>query len=76
MILRDGLMPMTRRYVHLSVTREEAVKVGRRHSRNVVLLKVHAREAYESGAEFIREAGVFLTMRVPPEFIEVTDFKK
>jgi putative RNA 2'-phosphotransferase len=73
LILRDGLMPMTRQYVHLSVTPEEAVKVGRRHSSNVILLRIHARDAHESGIEFRAEASVYLVRRLPPEFIEVIE---
>jgi len=73
LILRDGLMPMTRQYVHLSVTPEEAVKVGRRHSSNVILLRIRARDAHESGVEFKAEASVYLVRRLPPEFIEVIE---
>ena len=73
LILRDGLKPMTRQYVHLSVTREEALKVGRRHSRNVILLKISARDAHISGVEFKAEASVYLVTHLPPEFIEVIE---
>jgi putative RNA 2'-phosphotransferase len=73
LILRDGLLPMTRRYVHLSVTPEEAAKVGRRHSSNVILLRIHARDAHRFGLSFLSEASVFLTGHIPPEFIEVVE---
>jgi len=73
LILCDGLKPMTRQFVHLSVTPEEAVKVGRRHSSNVILLKISAREAHASGVEFKAEASVYLVRRLPPEFIEVIE---
>ena len=73
LILRDGLLPMNRRYVHLSVTREEAAKVGRRHSNNVILLRIHARDAHRSGLVFLSAASVFLTGCIPPEFIEVVE---
>ena len=73
LILRDGLKPMTRQFVHLSVTPGEAVKVGRRHSSNVILLKIRAREAHASGVKFRAEASVYLVRRLPPEFIEVIE---
>jgi len=42
-ILAEGLRPMGRRHVHLSVDRETAVAVGRRHGRPAVLVVDSAR---------------------------------
>ncbi len=72
-ILREGLKPMSRRFVHLSPRLEDAVQVGHRHSRNPVVLKVRAAEAHAAGTEFFCEENVYLAGAVPPEFIEVTE---
>jgi RNA:NAD 2'-phosphotransferase (TPT1/KptA family) len=46
--------------------------VGRRHSKNVVVLKVRARDAHEAGVLFYNEENTYLADAIPPEFIEVT----
>jgi len=73
LILRDGLRPMRRQYVHLSAGSEDAVSVGRRHSRKVVILRVRAADAHRAGVEFLKEAGVYLARHVPAEFIELLE---
>jgi putative RNA 2'-phosphotransferase len=71
-ILREGIRPMSRQFVHLSMTKSEAAAVGRRHSCNVVILKVHAKKAQDAGVAFVREGNIYLVKHVPPEFVEVT----
>jgi putative RNA 2'-phosphotransferase len=66
-IPRDGLRPMTRHDVHLSATRETAVRVGGRWGEPVVL-EVAARAMARAGHEFRLSAnGVWLTSEVPAE---------
>ena len=48
----EGLKPMGRNYVHLSVDPEVAQMVGRRHGLQTVILKVKAKEAYLDGIHF------------------------
>ena len=69
-ILRDGLKPMRRQYVHLSTSPTDAVQVGRRHSQEVVVLRIRSGDAHRAGVEFLREATVFLAKHIPSEFIE------
>jgi putative RNA 2'-phosphotransferase len=55
--------------VHLSPDEPTAIKVGRRHGRPVVLA-VQAGRMHEDGHEFfLSRNGVWLTKRVPREYI-------
>ena len=70
-ILREGLRPMGRQYVHLSVDTATALEVGRRKAGAPVMLRVRAAEAARTGVAFY--AGndkVWLADAVPPGFIE------
>lgn len=72
LILAEGLKPMGRQYVHLSVDRETAHQVGRRKAREPVILEVAAAEAY--AAEVIFYEGnehVWLADEVPTRFIQI-----
>ena len=69
-ILREGLKPMRRQFVHLSTRRSEALETGRRHGKDVVLLIVDAECLRKKGLK-IYKAGknVRIVERVPPECI-------
>ncbi|TNC23921.1 RNA 2'-phosphotransferase [Amycolatopsis alkalitolerans] len=68
-ILRAGLRPMKRHDVHLSHTREVATRVGARRGKPVVL-EIDAAAMTRAGREFrLSPNGVWLTARVPPEFL-------
>lgn len=70
-IMRQGLQPMNRLYVHLSKDYETAVKVGRRHGTPVVLT-VNAGIMSDKGIKFyLSENGVWLTKEVEAGFLEV-----
>ena len=51
-ILREGLKPMTRQYVHLSPDKNTAEQVGRRKTANPMILKIHAFRAHTDGVAF------------------------
>jgi putative RNA 2'-phosphotransferase len=69
-IRNDGLKPMSRQYVHLSVDRVNALEVGRRKSRMPVLFEIAARTAYDSGVTFYGgNEKVWLADPVPACFI-------
>jgi len=70
-IMREGLMPSGRQYVHLSLSPEVAEQIALRKSNDPVVIKVHAKEAHRSGVEFYDRTPVILTEAVPPEFLEV-----
>lgn len=72
-ILKEGLTPQSRQYVHLSQDRETAVKVGQRHGKAVVL-PIKATEMFNDGYQFfLSKNGVWLTRHVPPEYIVFSD---
>lgn len=69
-ILKEGLKPMKRQYVHLSTDKIEALETGRRHGRDVVLLVIDADCLRRKGLR-IYKAGenVRIVERVPRECI-------
>ena len=69
-IMREGLRPMRRQFVHLSTSRSEAIETGRRHGRNVVLLIIDAECLRKKGLRVYRAGkNVRIVERVPPECI-------
>jgi putative RNA 2'-phosphotransferase len=69
-IQADGLRPMGRQFVHLSVDRETATMVGRRKSASPVLLMIDAPAAAAAGTTFYEgNELVWLADSVPPRFI-------
>ncbi len=72
-ILRSGLEPRTRLYVHLSGEEETALTVGRRHGKPVVF-PVMAGQMHRAGYRFYRSAnGVWLTKKVPAEYLNTPE---
>lgn len=68
-ILADGIQRMSRQHVHLSHDLETARKVGQRHGKPVVLI-VEAGRMHADGTDFYcADNGVWLTGRVPPEYL-------
>ncbi|NJD98270.1 RNA 2'-phosphotransferase [Thermococcus sp. LS1] len=69
-ILREGLKPMRRQFVHLSTSKSEAIETGRRHGRDVVLLVIDAECLRKKGLK-VYKAGknVRIVEKVPPECI-------
>jgi len=70
-ILKEGLKPGKRRFVHLSLNVEEALKVGRRKDISPVVLKIDAKRASQDGLIFWKEANVYLAKTVAPQYISV-----
>lgn len=70
-IQRDGLLPMKRQYVHLSIDRDTAIVVGKRKSHDPSILTIRSKFASEFGIHFYYGGGkVWLADSVPSEFIE------
>lgn len=71
-ILQDGLKPMRRQYVHLSIDVETATRVGKRRDPEPVILKIDTEAAQKAGIQFyIGNDKVWLCNRVPKECITV-----
>lgn len=69
-IAENGLQRMSRQHVHLSEAIETAQVVGARRGKPIVL-EVNSGLMQEEGYIFFRSSnGVWLTDRVPPEFIK------
>lgn len=72
-ILTEGLHKMKRHHVHLSLDAETATRVGSRHGRAVVLTVDAAAMARDGHPFFMSANGVWLTDRVPPEYLRVPE---
>jgi putative RNA 2'-phosphotransferase len=72
-IMENGLKPMTRQYVHLSLTEEVALTVGKRHGKPIIL-HIDAKNMYEEGYKFyLSENKVWLVETVPVKYIKLDD---
>jgi putative RNA 2'-phosphotransferase len=70
LIRKEGLRPMARQYVHLSADIPMATQVGRRKTKEPVILRVKAFEAHGAGVPFYRGNDlVWLADAVGPAFI-------
>ncbi|HET7925080.1 MAG TPA: RNA 2'-phosphotransferase [Rhodanobacteraceae bacterium] len=68
-VLREGLAPMKRQYVHLTDNLELAARVGARRGRSV-LIEVTAGAAHRDGIKFYRANQSFwLADRVPAKYL-------
>ena len=68
-VMREGLRPMSRQHVHLSLDVATAESVGQRHG-SAIVLQVDAPKMVAAGYEFFRaDNGVWLTQLVPKEFL-------
>ena len=67
---KEGLIPKTRLYVHLSSDEATAAKVGQRHGKPVIY-KVKSGNMYRDGYKFYLSVnGVWLTKSVPVQYLE------
>lgn len=71
LICKEGLKPMNRQYVHLSVDVATARKVGSRHDRNPVILAIDSSKMYSDGFKFFHSAndGTWMCESVPAKYI-------
>lgn len=71
-IMKSGLQKRTRNYVHLSLDKQTAYNVGKRHSKHKepTILIIKAKELYETGHKFfLSDNDVWLTDDIHPKFI-------
>ena len=68
-IVKDGLKPMSRQHVHLSLDEQTAQMVGSRHSKDVYIIKIDTERMHADGYVFWKSANnVWLTKTVPSEY--------
>lgn len=70
---RQGLLPMKRRYVHLSRNVEDALKVGKRRDTNPVIYRISALAAHAGGVEFFLAGDVYLSKSIPIRYLQRLD---
>ena len=70
-IVKEGLKPGRRRFVHLSLSVEEAMRVGRRKDINPSILKIDAKRANIDGLKFWKEENIYLTEEIPSQYISM-----
>lgn len=70
-ILREGLKPRGRQYVHLSPSLEEAAAVGGRRDPFPAILVVDSQAAHASGISFYQSGPLFLAKEVPAKFLSL-----
>lgn len=68
---RQGLSPRSRRFILLTASPDEAVRIALRRVDHPALVVIHARKARENGVTFYRGSdGSYLARRIPREFCE------
>jgi putative RNA 2'-phosphotransferase len=71
-ILRNGLKPRDRQYVHLSAVLDEAIAVGKRRDSVPAIVVVDACAAHGEGVRFFASGPLFLVENVPPKFLSLS----
>ena len=74
-IMKDGLNPRKRNYVHLSETIDMAIQVGARHGKPIVL-SIDTEAMISAGYKFYKaQNGVWLIGDILPKFLEVVCYE-
>ncbi|HWP24556.1 MAG TPA: RNA 2'-phosphotransferase, partial [Candidatus Binatia bacterium] len=60
-----------RKYIHLSVSVQDAESVARRHDPAPAVIVVSAQAAYAEGVRFYRAGPLFLAEHVPAKFLSL-----
>lgn len=69
-IVKEGLKPMSRHHVHLTDDLDTAKDVGGRRKRDLVVLRIDAKQMLADGVEFFRsDNGVWLVSAVDAKYI-------
>jgi len=72
-ILKVGLKPMKRKWVHLSPTMEIATEVGLRRTKNPVILEIDADAVRKKGLRFYKATEkVYVCDAIQPKYIRIT----
>ena len=73
-IKKNGLLPMSRQYVHLSTDIDKAKKVGRRRDDSPCILEIDSKRAYEDGVVFYHgNEKVWLADTISPCYVRELD---
>ena len=73
-IMKEGLLPMKRQYVHLSTDIDMATLVGKRRDANPIIIEIDAKAASNDGIKFyIGNDNVWLCDKMPAKYIKVIE---
>ena len=73
-IEKNGLLPMSRQYVHLSADIDTAKKVGLRRDKSPCILEIDSKRAYEDGVVFYHgNEKVWLADKISPCYVRELD---
>ena len=70
-VLREGLKPRGRAYVHLSASLEEAIAVGKRRDPDPSIVVVDSQAAHSNGIHFYPSGPLYLAAEIPPRFLSM-----
>ena len=70
-MLRNGLKPRDRQYVHLSVSPEEALSVARRHDPAPALIEIDVEAAQRESVRFYPSGPLYLAEFIPAKFLHL-----
>jgi len=70
-ILREGLKPRGRAFVHLSASADEASAIGRRHDPLAHVVVIDAQAAHAGGIRFYLSGPVYLVAEIPARFLSL-----
>jgi putative RNA 2'-phosphotransferase len=70
-MLRGGLKPRDRQYVHLSVSAEEAESVARRHDPAPSIIEIDVATAQREGVRFYPSGPLYLAEFIPAKFLSL-----
>jgi len=73
-ILIEGLKPMGRNLVHLTENETDALNVGRRHGKDVIMLKIDVQDALKENIKFWKPGkNVYTAKSIPGKFITIKE---
>ncbi|MCD6080961.1 MAG: RNA 2'-phosphotransferase [Candidatus Omnitrophica bacterium] len=70
-ILTEGLKSQRRKFVHLSIDKQSALRVGKRHDSQPVILKIDVHKAKSKGVKFWKQGNVVVATDIPGECIQI-----
>ncbi len=71
-ILKEGLKPMARKFVHLTKTPEDALIVARRRRGSAVILKIDVESFLKDGGVIYKATDrIYLAKEIPPKYIKI-----
>jgi len=71
-ILEVGLKPFNQRYLHLSTSFDEAIRVAKYRTEQPIVIIVNAKQAQEDGIKMMSVSDqICLSESIPPKFLEI-----